>query len=81
MANLVALDDVWRMLDKCLPGYTRKGNEEYWTVKFKGRLYPRIPVGPHGRKDRAEVQCGHIRSLVRFFEIKEDCYKPLIAIH
>jgi hypothetical protein len=81
MANFVELDDVWQMLDNCLKGYTKKSSDEYWTVKFNGRSYRRIPVGPHGRKTNVAVQSGHIRSLVRFFEIKEDCYKPLVDIH
>lgn len=81
MAHLVSLDDVWAMLDKCLGGYTRKTSNEYWTVTFKGRSYRSIPVGPHGRKSRVEIQSGHIRSLVRFFEIGKDCYATLVDIH
>ncbi len=81
MARLVSLDDVWAMLDKCLAGYTKKASKEYWTITFKGRSYRSVPVGPHGRKNRVSVESGHIRSLVRFFEIGKDCYSPLIDLH
>jgi hypothetical protein len=79
MPNFVNLDEVWAMLDDCLAGYERKANEEYWTIKFNGRSYRRIPVGPHGRKHNISVQSGHIRSLVRFFEI-QDCAARLLDL-
>ena len=69
------------MLDACLQGHSRKASEEYWTVKYNGRSYRRIPVGPHGNKDRAQVESGHIRSLVRHFDIKKECYETHVAIH
>ena len=71
MPRFVALDEVWSMLDKCLAGYERKASKEYWTIKHQGRSYRRIPIGPHGRKNKVQVEAGHIRSLVRFFEIRE----------
>lgn len=70
MAHFVMLDEVWDMLDKCLPGYERRASKEYWTVKYQGRSYRRIPVGPHGRKNNVEVESGHVRSLVRFFDVR-----------
>ena len=79
MAHIVDLDDVWAMLDQCLPGHERKPSSEYWTVKHGGQSYRRIPVGPHGRKNNVSVQSGHIRSLVRFFKI-EKCADGLIDI-
>ena len=67
------------MLDKCLAGHERKASKEYWTVKYQGRSYRRIPVGPHGRKNNVQVQSGHIRSLVRLFEIRE-CADSLLDL-
>jgi hypothetical protein len=79
MAHFVSLDEVWAMLDHCLAGYERKTSLEYWTVKYQGRSYRRIPIGRHGRKNNVGVQSGHIRSLVRFFDI-ERCADGLIDI-
>ena len=79
MAHFVTLDEVWAMLDDCLPGYERKSSNEYWTIKHGGRSYRRVPVGPHGRKKRVKVQSGQIRALVRFFEI-EECADRLVDI-
>jgi hypothetical protein len=79
MPQFVTLDDVWKMLDHCLPGHERKPSSEYWTIKYKGRSYRRIPVGPHGRKDHVSVMSRHIRSMVRFFEI-DACADSIIDI-
>jgi hypothetical protein len=80
MAPLVKLDAVWAMLDECLPGHERKASDEYWTVKFGGRSYRRIPLGPHGRKQNVSIQSGKIRSVVRFFEIKDDCVEKYLDL-
>ena len=81
MPRLVRLDDVWRMLDHCLPGYTKLEKPHCWTVKFSGRSYPRIPLGPHGRRHNPETEAGHIRSLVRFFGIPEVCWSPFLDLN
>ena len=73
MAPFVKLDAVWAMLDECLQGHERKASEEYWTVKFNSRSYRHLPVGPHGRKTNVSLKSGHIRSLVRFFDIGDEC--------
>jgi hypothetical protein len=80
MAPFVKLDAVWAMLDECLPGHERKASGEYWTVKRAGRSYRRIPLGPHGRKQNVSIQSGHIRSVVRFFEINADCVEQYLDL-
>jgi hypothetical protein len=80
MAPFVKLDAVWAMLDECLRGHDRKSNEEYWTVKFGVRSYRRLPVGPHGRKTNVSIKSGHIRSLVRFFEISDTCVEKYLDL-
>lgn len=67
------------MLDYCLKEYERKPSNEYWTIKYQGRSYRRIPVGPHGRKHNVRVQSGQIRTLVRFFGI-EACADSMIDL-
>jgi hypothetical protein len=61
---------VFEMLDDCLPGYKAKEGEHYWVIRHPDgkRVYPSLPKGKHGAK-RAEVEIGHVRKLVRLFEI------------
>jgi hypothetical protein len=39
MPRVVDLDDVWQMLDHCLPGYERSEKPHRWNVKYGGRIY------------------------------------------
>lgn len=80
MAPFAKLTVIWAMLDDCLPGHVRKSSEEYWTVKHGGRSYRRLPVGPHGRKDNASIQSGKVRSLVRHFDINQDCVEKYLDL-
>lgn len=80
MPRVVRLDDVWRMLDHCLPGYTAAEKPHHWSVRHQGRVYPRLPLGPHGRRHNPEIEAGHVRSLVRFFGIPRDCYAAFVDI-
>jgi hypothetical protein len=65
------------MLDDCLSGYTKKEHDHYWSVRFNGRVYPRLPLGPHGRRHNPEIETGYIRSLVRHFDILKCAEKHL----
>lgn len=58
------------MLDVCLPGYTRKEREHNWLVRYADRSYPRLPRNAHAKRADNDVQVGHVRQLVRFFEIE-----------
>jgi hypothetical protein len=80
MARVVRLNDVWRMLDNCLPGYERKESDHYWTVKYGGRSFRTVPLGAHGRRQNPEIESGYIRSLVRFFSIDQDCVRRFIDL-
>lgn len=80
MARLVGLDAVWEMLNHCLPGYVPIEKPHHWSVKHNGRIYPKLPLGPHGKRHNPETFAGHVRSMVRFFEIKDDCVANYIDI-
>lgn len=65
---------VWAMLDDCAPGHTRTPTKHNMRITFRGQTYPRFPLGPHGKKrggKRYEVKIGHVRNLVRLFQITE----------
>lgn len=73
----VRLKKVWAMLDECAPGYTRKKFTHNWSVAFDGKIYRRLPLGAHGRRQNAEIEIGHVKNMVRFLAI--DACKPAPA--
>ena len=80
MPRIVRLSDVWRMLDHCLPGYEAVEKPHRWNVRFNGRVYHRIPLGPHGARHNPETETGHIRGLVNFFGIPKSCYEQFLDL-
>lgn len=68
------MKEVFAMLEHCLPGHTRRKTDHHWQIRYEGRVYPTFPLGRHGRRENVDVQTGHVRRLVRFFDIA-DCAK------
>ncbi|NOT26929.1 MAG: hypothetical protein HOP16_12590 [Acidobacteria bacterium] len=81
MPRVVRLNDVWQMLDVCLPGHERIKKLHRWNVKHGGRVYHEVPLGRHGMRTDPEIEAGHIRGLVRFFKIDVSCYAKFINLH
>ena len=73
----VRLAAIWKMLDRCAPGWKKKERPHNWVVLFAGRSYPRLPLGEHGARHNPSIQIGHVRNMVRFFGI-EDCARGQI---
>lgn len=68
------------MLDACAPGWTKTETEHHYCVKWKGRTYPSLSKGKHGKKAGAgEVQVGQVRQLVRQFGII-NCAKKHLGV-
>jgi hypothetical protein len=80
MSRVVRLDDVWRMLDRCLPGHERLPKPHRWNIRFKGRVYHEVPLGRHGTRRNPEIESGHIRGLVKFFQIPKACYEAFLDL-
>ena len=53
------------MLDACAPGYTMKERDHNYVVRWNGRAFPSLPKGPHGKGERAQIQIGHVKKMVR----------------
>jgi len=60
------------MLDECLPGYSKTEGDHYWSIRHPDgkRVFTTLPTGKHGA-NRPEAEIGHVRRLVRLFEISE----------
>ena len=73
MPRLVKLNDVWRMLDACAAGYTRRETDHHWIVAFRGLQFRSLPLGAHGRRVNAEIETGYVRAMVRMFGLDATC--------
>ena len=62
------------MLDACAPGWVGVETTHNLCVRYKGKEYPRLPLGDHGKRARGniEIEIGHVKHMVRKFEIT-DC--------
>jgi len=67
----VGLQQIWEMLDDCAPGYTRKARQHDWYIRWGAKAYFGFPLGPHGRRKNPGIQVGHVKQLVRQFDIRE----------
>ncbi len=64
---------VLKMLKDCAPGYTITLKTHKQWARYRGRTFY-LPKGPHGTKgQRFDIEIGHVRGLVREFEIDQDC--------
>jgi hypothetical protein len=82
-SGVVSLAVVWRMLDDCAPGYARASHDHTWDIRWQNKRFPRLPLGRHGRArktERAEVELGQVRQLVRQFRIIECARKHIPAL-
>jgi hypothetical protein len=43
-------------------------------------VYHEVPLGGHGRRKSPEIETGHIRGLVRFFNIPQNCYGQFLNL-
>ncbi len=59
--------DVQRMLNECIPGYAIRITDHFRRIRFGSRIYPSFPK-------TKTVEVGHIRKIVRYFDI-EECAK------
>lgn len=74
-----SLNDVFTMLDKCVPGHKRKLKTHYWVIMFQKKTYNTFPKGKHGDKN-PDIEIGHIKKLIRHLNIDIDCAKKYLSI-
>lgn len=61
------------MLKACAPeAEIREKPHHYWVI-YNKKIYPSLPKGEHGGGDRAEIQIGKVRHMIRDLGIDEDC--------
>jgi hypothetical protein len=58
-SGTIPLNDIWAMLDRCAPGYTKRQGKHNWIVTFGPKVFPSLPLGPHGRRANPPIQVGH----------------------
>lgn len=67
-------------MNSCAEGWSVTEKSEYWWVSFRGQTYRSLPKGKHGARVNPEIEAGHVRSMVRFLGIDEDCVSGQINL-
>ena len=69
------------MLDECAPGHSRIPTDHHYCARYKGREFPTLPLGEHGKgrkSGRNEIKVGHLRQLVRQLVIDPECARRVV---
>jgi len=73
----IRLNVVFSMLDECAPGHGRTEGDHYWKITYGEEVFPRFPLGEHGRRANPDIEIGHIKKMCRALGIL-DCAKAQI---
>lgn len=57
------------MLDACAPGHQRAAKTHNWWITYEGKTFHRLPLGPQSKRHNPPIQIGHVKQMVRLFEI------------
>ena len=68
----IAIKKIWKMLDECLPGYSKEEGKHKWIVKHGEIEFLQLPLGEHSsrKSGTTTVEKGVLRALVRTFDIE-----------
>ena len=69
----ISVNKIWKMLDECLPGYSKEKGKHKWIVKHGYKEFLQLPLGEHAkrRSGKVSIEMAVVRSLARTFEIEE----------
>lgn len=65
------------MLEHCLGTFEKRKSDHHWRITKGDKIYPRLPLGPHGSRENPEIEKGHVRQMARFFGIY-DCAQKFL---
>jgi hypothetical protein len=68
-SGTVPLKKIWAMLDECAPGWKKIERTHNWVVQYNQITFPRLPKGDHGARNNPDIQVGHVKQMVRLFQI------------
>jgi hypothetical protein len=68
----VRLKEIWDMLEHFAPGYEVRSTDHNWRITVGTAVYPTLPLGPHGKREKPEIELRHVCKMARFFGIL-DC--------
>ena len=78
-SGTVRLSSIFEMLNHCAKGYERKESKHYNIITYREKAYRNFPKGYHGEKN-PEIEKGHVRKLIRFLGIDEDCARKHLPL-
>lgn len=65
------------MLNECAPNHRFSEGQHKFQVGWKGLTWPSLPRGKKG-DNNPEIFVGHVRAMVRFLKIPDDCAKRML---
>lgn len=77
-AGLITLKEIIAILDDCAPGAVIESKVHKNWVLWNGRIWWDLPLGKHGHRKNPEIQVGHVKRMMRFFDIL-DCAKKYLT--
>lgn len=69
--RVVRLNDIIDMLADCAAGFSIEEKKHHYWVRYNGLTFQQLPLGKHGRRANVDIEYGHVRSMMRLFEIEE----------
>lgn len=77
----VSHEEILEMLRACAPGCECRDTPHYYRVMWRGKTYPSLPKGEHGKRPgQAEVEIGHVRKMIRHLGIDLECARRHLPI-
>ncbi|MFP3941185.1 MAG: hypothetical protein ACLF0P_12820 [Thermoanaerobaculia bacterium] len=68
----VKLKKVWKMLDRCAPGYEAVEQGHLWRVMYKDKTFPALQLGKRSSKT-PEVELGNVQKMVKHLGVDPWC--------
>ena len=69
----VSFRKISEILDRCAPDHITKDTTHKRFVYFGGKMAV-LPRGPHGRRKKYDIEIGHVKQLIRLFNLC-DCVR------
>ena len=66
------------MLEQCARGARIEAKKHRNWVYYDSKIFRGLPLGRHGKRNNPEIEIGHVRQLIRYFEIDEACARKAI---
>lgn len=74
----VRMSAIRQMLVVCAGSAMIEPKKHHNWVTVGPLVYRGLPLGKHGSRKNPEIEIGHVRQMIRYLKINEDCAKKQI---